>query len=721
MLSDDEILNYITQELQSASGGDDSDAIQADREKALSYYLGQPNGREQEGRSAVTSTDVADAIEWIKPQIVKAFTQNSEVVRFDPTSEADEDQAEMESDYVHDCLMKKNNGFIAIHEFIQDCLIQKNGIFKVYYDDDVSEEVERYTGIDQQQLMMLTSSPDVEVMEMTQEIDQATGQLAADVKIKRTTDNGQVRAICIPPEEFRVNRQHNSIDLQDARFTCHTVSKTRSELIEAGYDKALVESIPVNDLDDDTDQRFYAQNETVMGGSVSADPSQQTVEVSECYLKIDIDEDGIAELMQIKVAGGSQATHLLEMTEVDEAPFFSSSAILMSHKFFGLSVFDRLKEIQDQKTALWRNMLDNLYLQNNGKTEVVDGQVNLDDLLVSRPGGIVRVRAPGMVREIKAPPIGNDAYQMMTYLDEVRAGRAGVSPEGAAQNYKIGSDTAHGVERLMTAKEELVGLMIRVIAETGIKPMCVRIRNLLRKHVDAMTEYRHKGQWQQVNPAQWMERSNTTVRVGTGTGNEQKQAMAIQFVLQMQEKISMNPEQSIVDDGKVFAALHDAAKFMGLEGARKYFVDPESPQGQQLKGETEQKGQGAQQQQQQQMQAMAQAQIKLAEAEQMKAQADMQAVQVKSQTETVKAENDRIKTELQAAKSQHDIAIEQIKLKLIDAENRASSAAKDAEIEFKYAQLNEKTANELTKMELEAGMELNRQQEANNPQISGAE
>jgi hypothetical protein len=505
MLSDKEILNILAQELQNASGGNETDFIESNREQALAYYLGQPNGKEQTGRSAVTSTDVADAIEWIKPQIIKAFTQNSEVVTFDPVSEQDEDQAELESEMVYSCLMKENNGFIAIHEFVQDALLQKNGIFKVWYDDQKEKKIEEYTGITQEQLMLLMQDQNLEISELTESIkvvddsgveslvavDDAakyiSGQRSIDVKLIRHVDLGQVRVECIPPEEFRVNRQHNSLCLQEARFTCHTVLKTKSQLIEDGYLKSLVDSIPTDgDYDDDRDYRHYMQDEAAYPQrSVSADPSQHMVDVVEAFLWIDVDGDGVAQLTKITAAGGDNPTVLLDMEPVEEVPFFSSAAILMSHKFFGLSVFDRLKEIQDQKTALWRNMMDNLYLQNNAKTEVVTGQVNIDDLLVSRPGGIVRVKAPGMMREVKAPPIGGDAYQMMTYLDEVRAGRSGVTPEGAAQNYKIGSETAHGVERLMTAREELVGLMVRIIAETGLKPLCMRIRDLMRRHIDA--------------------------------------------------------------------------------------------------------------------------------------------------------------------------------------------------------------------------------------------
>ena len=205
-------------------------------------------------------------------------------------------------------------------------------------------------------------------------------------------------------------------------------------------------------------------------------------------------------------------------------PWVSTTAFLMSHKFQGISITDRLKQIQDQKTALWRNMFDNMYLQNNQRNVVIEGQVNMDDLLVSRPGGIIRAKRLDAITPLITPQLGVDAYNMMSYLDQVRAGRTGVDPDGQANPVNIGDRVgSQGVERLMNAKEELVGLIIRVIAETGIKPLCTKIRDLSIEHIDSVVDFRFRGQWHKINPSAWPERTQCTVRVGTGTGNHQLQ------------------------------------------------------------------------------------------------------------------------------------------------------------------------------------------------------
>ena len=608
MLDDKEILSILGDELNASAGGNENEFIDSNRKAALAYYLGQPNGTEVEGRSQVVSTDVADAIEWIMPEVMEQLSKFDEIVTFDPESAADEDQAAMESRFVYDILMKQNDGFLILHQTIKDALLQKNGIIKVWYDIDTVRTVKRFTGLSQAELEFIDSDPRYEITEQSAEIDHdATAaqmeqyemmvqqmqqqlemqrmqaqQLAAqgqqtpnmpmpqippppepvqyfNIKTVVETDKPKIKVCAVPPEEFRINRQHNTPNPKDARFTAHVVLKSASDLVKSGIPKAVVEALPRgSEHDDDRDYRFYMQGETVYPNrEVSNDPSQDLIEVAECYIHIDIDGDGVAEFMKIEVAGGDNPTDILRMEEIslDDHPF-ASTAIMMSHKFFGLSVYDRLKELQDQKTSLWRNILDNLYLQNNQRTAVVEGQVNLDDLLVSRPGGIIRQKIPGAVEPILTPSIGQDAYQMMEYLDQIRAGRVGVNPEGPLNIEDVGDRVgSQGVAQLMAAREAVVGLIIRVIAETGVKPTMLKIRDQARQHLDAIQNFKFRDSWRAIRPTDWPARDNTTVHVGTGSGNNTSQLMAVSQILEYQGAVKQEPNQTLVTEETQFAAM----------------------------------------------------------------------------------------------------------------------------------------------------------------------
>lgn len=708
-LSDEDILAIVSSELSSASGASENDAIQAGRQKALAAYLGD-KGSVVEGRSSVVSTDVADAIEWIMPEIMKAFTQNNEVVTFDPVGPDDRRQAQIESRYVYDILMKDNEGFIALHEFFKDALLQKNGFFKIWYENEPCVTVENYTGLNPLEFGMLQQDPELEVTGMTERThsDEHGTMQVYDVNVKRTRHTGKIRIKCIAPDDMRINRMHDSVCLKDARFIAHAMTMTKSDLIEAGFDKEIVNSLPTEseEFRESKNYRFSMQGENVAPyGGNSKDPSMYTYDVSECYMRMDLDGDGIAERVKITVAGFDNPTHILDIEEVEEWPFVSATAILMSHKLFGLSVYDRLKEIQEQKTAIWRNILDNMYLKNNQRTIAVEGMVNLDDLLISRPGGIIRAKRTDAVAPYVTPDLGSDVYRMVDYLDQVRAGRVGVSPEGSIADQSIGDAVgSEGVERLLNQKEELVGLMVRVFAETGIKPLMQMIRRLLMKHIDATVDYEYHDEWVQVAPKNWVQRNRTTVRVGTGSGNRQQQASALMAVLGYQEKLLANPGQALVTEANVFTALDDLAKVSGMPGAGAYFLDPDSPAGKENKQRVDANMQQQQQKELQEAQMLAQTNAKIAEAEQGKAQAALANVKLT-------AENKQLQMQLDAIKNSSESEIKKLQQQLAEAQALSNANYKDKELEFRYYDSDQRAAIERERIAM--------QNQKNNKQNTG--
>jgi hypothetical protein len=684
-LDEREVLSIISNELQLADQG-------IDFVTPLDYYVGNPNGREIEGRSSVISTDVADAVEWIMPQIMKALTQTNEVVIFDPVGPGDELQAELESKYVYDVIMKENPGFITIHEFIKDALLQNYGVIKVYFEDEPTYEVQEFTGLVEEQVVVATQAENVEVLEFETQED---GTFELKIRIK--TPHGRIVLEAIPPEQFRFNADHNSVSLEGARFLAHVTNKTASDLIKEGFDREVIERIGSGTRNNLSDYRFAAQDETTTFPDQSQDWALRMLEVAECYMQLDINGDGIAEYVKITVAGADigTPTDILSSEEISYNPFIGTTAILMPHKFRGLSIYDRLKQIQDQKTALLRSILDNVYLQNNGRTVVVEGMVNMDDLLVSRPGGVVRAKRLDAVSPLATPQLSAEAYNMMQYLDQVRAGRVGVSPEGEATPQKIGARVgSEGVDRLLTAKEELVGLIVRVIAETGIKPLCNKVRDLCTMHLDGIQDYQFRGMWVKTNPAQWPNRRRMTVRVGTGTGDHQAQVNALGTVLSFQEKIIAQPGQAMVLPQNVYAALDDFAKFSQLNGANKYFLDPNSPQGQQNSQAIQQsQAQQAQQSQQENM-ALLQAQVDTAQAQVKMAQAQQDNVVLKGQ-------------------------VENLKLQLSDLKTRLEAINKDEDRKLRKYEIDERTAIELTRIEVDAQSEENANFTTNKTSVSG--
>ena len=695
---DDQVLAIIAAELNLSTGGP-GDSIEANRQEAYKAYLGD-KGETKEGRSSIVSTDIADAIEWILPEVMKSFTQNNEVVTFDPVGSKDIKQAELESRFVYDVLMKDNNGFLTLYTFFKDALMQKNGFVKMFYEKDNRVSFESFTGINDIELHLLLAETDVTLAEQsTYEMD---GINIHDVKIKRTKISGSIKVLPVAPENFRVYSRHNSVDLKTVRFCGDYTLKTKSELIEDGYDEDLIDSCE-SASGTENSERYYRWGMQGEGVGFYDDPESKLYELFECYIRLDMNNDGVAELLKITTIGYDKPSVVLDIEEVDQNPYISATAIIMSHKMFGLSVYDRLKEIQAAKTALWRNILDNIYLQNNQRTVVVENMVNLDDLLVSRPGGIIRAKTQNAVSPMPTTALSSDVYNMMDYFDTVRAGRTGVSPDGSVSDSAMGDAVgSEGLEKLLSQKEELVGLMIRVFAETGVKPICIRIRDLLIMHRDTVEEYEFRGDWEKVQPSRWGARSRTTIRVGTGSGNRKEQASALANILAFQEKIMANPGQALVKENNVFAALNDFVKASGMPGAAPYFLDPVSPEGQEHKQQVDASSQKQQEADLKERQMLADTQEKIANAEQGKAQAAMMAVQVK-------AENERLKNELANKQSEYDLHIKQLEQQLEEAKLGQKYEQQDSELQFKYynAELQATIARE----------QMNKQKGSNDEQV----
>lgn len=686
-LDDKDILDIISQELDQSmsftgSSGQSTTTI-IDLQTPLDYYLGKPDGSEVEGRSRFISTDVADCIEWLMPSIMETLLANS-VVSFDATMPGDEDQAELETAYVFDTLMKRNDGFVILHQFVKDALLQNNGVIKAYYKKHTEKKVERYTGLNELEASLLVATKDVDVLSKSAFFDEM-GQPYYDMKIVRERECAKIHVESVPLENFRISADHNSIMLDKARFTSHEITKTISDLRKEGVTEEQIKQLKSTNWNNSS-FRFEAQGESTRPTHETDDDSMMIVRINESYIEIDIDGDGIAEYYKI-TTGGEDNPSLLISTEpmYDGSPWVACTGILMSHKFRGLSIYDRIIQLQDQKTALWRNIFDNIYLQNNQEKEIVEGMVNIDDLLVSRPGGMKRVKKAGSINPIMTNPLPNTIMDMARYLDEVKAGRTGVSADGASAPQNIGDRVgSQGVDQLMTAKQALSGLIVRVIAETGMKPLCIKIRDLAFSHIDTIEDFKFRGLWRKVNPAEWQPRISTTVNVGTGSGDNNQKLVAIQQIQVLQEKIAASSLRYLVSPEKVYTSINDFCRYSGLLGAERYVLDPKSPEGIQA-AEQFSEQQAQQQETQQRIQASQM------EAEQKIAQSALDTAQAQMANVSLKGEIEALKNERAIEQQQAQLSISQLQAQLEQFKQLAQGIIKDKEFEFKYSELDQKT------------------------------
>ena len=573
--TDEELIARVQGEISDALGY--SDTISKQRESAMDYYYALPFGNEVEGRSQYVDSSVMDTIEWIKPSLMRVFAGGEEMVTFEPHGPEDVEAAEQATDYVNHIFTKDNNGWEILYSWFTDALLQKNGIVKVWWDDYEDWNREEYNGLDEQEFNLLVMSPDVEIVEHTPYVDDYGAK--HDIVIKRTEYTGRVRIENVSPDEFLISREAK--DIQDARFVCHRVKKTLSEL-RLMYPDEDLDPQEMGGGDDDmaafSSERLsryeFDKSADYFGGWGSPDDEEalQTYWLHESFLRTDYDGDGIAELRKICSVGSK----VLANDPIDKIPFVSITPVKIPHKFFGLSIADLIMDLQLIKSTLMRNLMDNMYNQNFGRYAVLEGQANLDDLLSQRPGGVVRVKSPNAIMPLATPQLEPSSFQMLGYLDQQRESRSGVNKysQGLNDNALTSHTTATAVNATMTAAQSRVELIARCFAETGVRDLMRCIYELVLKNQDHERVVKLRNKWVPVRPDMWRDKMDCTVAVGIGNGNRDQQLMHLTTMLQFAGD-AMRGGLNIVNEKNLYNMGAALIKNMGFQNIDDFLTNPD--------------------------------------------------------------------------------------------------------------------------------------------------
>lgn len=372
------------------------DALSVDRIRAMEYYDGvMKDVPSDSNRSKVVSRDVRAAVKKVLPSLIRTVLGNDKVVEYEPVNQGDEAGAEQATDYINYIVFPESDGYDAVQDAAHDALKLRNGVIRWWYEKKQTVEVSSHTGLDEQALVQLIADDAVEVLEQSQSVEAIelpTGRVEQpvfNVKIRRTGERGSTRLAAVPLEEFLIHPDAISID--DSPITGINLRMRRSDLIAMGYDRAKVEGFTVAG-DHDGDDEAFTRRRDVFGDGEATATALQEVEYYELYVKVDADDDGIAELRRLVFAGGTGPDNLLEDEEWDEVPFADLITERRPHQREGNSVTDDMAEIQRVKTVLLRQTLDNLYWQNNQQPIVQEGVIqNPESVLNPKFGQPIRV------------------------------------------------------------------------------------------------------------------------------------------------------------------------------------------------------------------------------------------------------------------------------------------------------------------------------------------
>lgn len=564
-----------------ADGGSTS-TLATQRQEAEKYYRGERFGDEVAGRSQVVSRDVAQYIDSQMPSLMRIFASGDEVVVFEPTQQQDEEGAKQATDYVN-WLWRQNDGFLRFHTWFKDGLLAKLGTVKIWWDDSPTTTRESYHMLTDAELEAMRADGDIEVGEVTTEYVPSVGPdgmpalvAAHNVEVIKTERMGRVRVANVPPEEFVFGKR--TVDDRVSDVFAHVTKKRKPELIADGFDPEVVNGLATYGEAGDADGSKIVRFRDVDDGNTT--DHEDDVEIVEAYFRHAIEDDEPARLYQVTYSGDV----VLECEEVDDHPFACVTPILMPHRLVGMSTADQTMDIQRVKSTIWRQMLDNLYLTNAPQMGAVEGQVNLDDLLTRRPGGVIRMKSPTGLVPIPTTPLGQEPYQMIEYLDTQGEQRTGVTRYNQGLDADTLNKTASGINMIQNAAQQRLELIARVYAETGVKRAFKRILGLVQKHQTKPQMIRLRNTWVAMDPRTWSNSMDMTVTVGLGNGNKDQTLAHIMSLLQLDQTIVAmqgGVQGPLVTAPNIYAKLKKLIEAAGLRSVEMYYTDPESPEMQQ--------------------------------------------------------------------------------------------------------------------------------------------
>jgi len=653
--------------------------IVSDRLKSQRYYDGQTDIGEEEGRSKIVATKVRDTVRAIKPSLMRVFLSTENPVEFVPRGAEDVAMAEQATKFAN-YKFQQQNGYRVLNDAIHDALVKKTGIVKVYYEDYEDSKVVDYSNLTEEELVVITQDDDIEVLEQTTsqeiEIDEFGTEVEMprySLKVMHKKKSGKVCIESVPPEEFYVDRNAKSID--DAYVVAHKREMTVAELVAMGYDFEEVSELTGSSTDDTFSEaeQFERTGYSEQNEEDRLDPSMQLIEVTEAYMKMDCYGTGEPILHRILMGGGRDK--IIDYEPYDTIPFAVFEIDPEPHAFFGRSIADLIMNDQDSATAMVRGILDNIALVNNPALDVVEGQVNIDDVLNNEIGAIRRVKSQGAIQANPIPFVAGQTLQAVQYMDDQTEAKTGVTKASIGLDPNaLQNQTATGAQLTAQAGAGQIEVMARNIAEGGMKRLFKLMLKLIVENSNEEEIMRLNGQYIPIDPRSWNVDMDVTVNVGLGMGREEQRISALNNALgiQMQVYQAYGAQNGLVTLSQIRNSLADILSINGIKNADRYFT-PITP-------EMEQQMLMQQQQQAQQPtpeQVLAQAQV---QSEQIRAQAKAETDMLKAQIEAQKAvaqddrERDRLDQELLIKTAEilgkHGTAVDVEKIKQMQNEPR---------------------------------------------------
>jgi len=525
-------------------------------------------------RSSVTSTDVADTIEWALPSLMRIFFGGEDVITIKGRQAEDERKAELMQELINFQIQVQNPGFMVFYRWFKDALVSGLGVIKCWWERETEDyQMKGLFSIEEAEAMKQAENIEVVKVEPTE-----NGVYAVvTYKLKKIKKNQPVFTN-IPPNEFIYHPDASTV--KDATFVAHrklvTADYLRKRAQERIYDKTAVEEA----ISKGQEQENINLDE--LGIALKPNQSQFTppqvdearkiFKLYECYTKYDINGDGLLEPVIITVVNDT----ILRVEEnlYGRPPFFVLAPILEPYEIWGKSFSDILADIQAIKTALIRQILVNIALNNDPKLEVLETAVNLQDLVLDKE--FVRVRQLGAIRPLPTQPLAPWTYNFLEYIEGLKENRTGVTRYNQGLDARSLNKTATGIQLIMSASQQRLELIARIFAETGIKDFFRFLIELNQRFITQDVVIRLTNQTLQISPEDIKGDFDLEINAGMGVGVKEQQLQNLQMIMQVYPQLV---QAGIVTPKNIYNLAKKFIEALGFKNVDEFLTDPEKLQG----------------------------------------------------------------------------------------------------------------------------------------------
>lgn len=573
------------------------DAADFTRSDMFDRYMGEPYGDETKGRSAFVSTDVSDVVEARLADVLDVFTSSENLLEFTPVGPEDEDAAKQESDVVSHYFWQKNDGFMILHTWIKESFIQQNAYVQSQWVEKERITIEEYDDLTPDELAQVLGQleGEYEFLELegvdeagqpqVQGVDPQTGQpqfapIRAKLRCTKVSKEYEIEAF--PQEEFFHSPRWHKVSLDGIPCCGRRREMEKGELRSMGFSEESVNAANLEEFEymEETrhDTRDHFENDYVD----SSDDSTEKVTVYQAYVRADVNEDGKPELLKVWAIGDGSTIMQWEdgseaIEEVSHVPFSCLTPCPIPHRHVGRSEAEQVDDIARVKTVLYRNTLDNVYAgvySRHAYDENRAGPNLLSDLMNPAPGAPVRTGGAELF-PLPFTDVSPVTLPLIENFDRLKETRTGVSRLNQGLNSEsLNQHSERTVDRVMTAGDKRSMMIARILAETGLRDLFLRIHRDLRAGPLKEIALKLRNQWVPVNPRTWRDRTDMNVRVGMGSGNRDTIRQGLMLIGQTQEKMMMAGSR-MVDEKKLFNTAEKLGETYGFNSIEPFFNDPD--------------------------------------------------------------------------------------------------------------------------------------------------